>query len=235
MGYSAELEQSIATGSSGVRPPGLSPESGNGSKEIKIISTLGLSEVERRLRSTPLKDNGVPGFSPYHSSKITLELIDVNQLHPCSLYALSSQLNILRELRRLFLQKGLDILNLTSDRTFITYNCGGKDYVISPPVIEVSEEDGSILVITDGLHRIFIAKELGLATIRAIKIENTAAPLPVLPVDWSEIKLCDVVPPTEQKRKFRFAGMKEIWQWIATHQTRFNQGFDPQYFFYRSL
>lgn len=235
MGYSAEFEQSIAIGSSGVRSPGFGPEGDSCPKEIKIISTLDFTEVERRLRSTPLKDNGVPGFYPYRSSKIILELIDVNQLHPCSLYALSSQLNILRELRRLFLQEGLDILNLTSDQTFVTYNYGGKDYAISPPVIEVSEEDGSILVITDGLHRILVAKELGLTTIRAIKIENTAAPLPVLPVDWSEIKLCDTVPSTEQKRKFRFAGIKEIWQWIADHQTRFNQGFDPQYFFYRSL
>jgi hypothetical protein len=104
-----------------------------------------------------------------------------------------------------------------------------------PPVVEVSDDDQGTLVITDGLHRTHIAKMRGLKTIMALKIQKTAIPLPVLPIEWPEIKLCDTVPPSEQKRRFRFTDMQEIWQWIDDHQERFKQGFEPRYYCYRSL
>lgn len=224
---------------SGIRPPGFHPEIGSIPKELTIIDTYDFLELTRRLKEAPIKDKVIFGFCPYRPATITLESIPIGELHPCSLYVLKPQLYLLGELRRAFLNKGVDILNLHPNMTVINYQWGDKSNQIMPPIVEVSEDDGGTLIVTDGLHRVILAKELGSEVITVAKIESTAAPLPVLPVEWDEVAIYEEVPPT--KRRFRLSTVEENWRWISDNPDRFLKGLNsPEnsfggYFFYRSL
>lgn len=69
-----------------------------------------------------------------------------------------------------------------------------------PPLIEVF---GSSLIIMDGIHRNYIAKQSG-ATLNAILIENIEVPFPCSPRDWSEIQVISMKhkPKDIEKRFF---------------------------------
>ncbi len=204
-----------------------------------IEAVGGFSTIVDRLRNTTLGDVGshsLPDFHPYLRSKITLEEVRIDELHPCALYVLEANLERVAKLRKAFvnyqmeLASGIfsdyrfDIFNLDKFNSIFQYQWGGKSgCILSPPVVEVSEDDGGISVITDGLHRVTTAKQDGKETITVTKIENIAVPLPALPVSWDEVKTYNEVPSL--KRKYRFETMDEIDTWIEQNQERFNLGF----------
>lgn len=225
----------------GIREPGFKPEIDCLSLELSIERCYDFPELESRLKETPLLS--LPGFYPYRLSQVSLEEIPVIQLHPCSLYVLKSLLDFTRGLREKFLEKGVDTLRLNEEASLIEYSLGGslKSFIL-PPIVEVSEDDGGILVIVDGLHRTVVAKEQGLPTITTVVIRDTACPIPAMPVSWEEIRVFDQVPPTQEKRRFRFRSLQQNLKWSIANYNRFVQGFDPneiegreKYFFYRSL
>lgn len=165
-------------------------------------------------------------------SIIRLEEVPISKLVPLALYVLKPKLEYLGRLREAFLKQGIDILNLPEDKARITFNWGDqKAVVISPPLVEVSEDDGGLWVITDGLHRRSLAEDLGESSITSIVVKNTAAPLPFLPVRWDEVKRVSKTPPTSEKRKPRFKSPAELINWPKTSQRnyeRFIDGFaDP--------
>lgn len=201
-------------------------------QELTITATRDFSAVEQILRETTLLNETIEGFHPYLPSLISLEEVSPSQLHPIALYVLQSHLKRTEKLRDAFLQQGIDILNLTEEKTRITYNWGDRSNItISPPIVEVSEDDGGLWVITDGLHRVVTAKDLSIPKIRIVLIRNTAAPLIALPVAWSEVKRFNEVPPLELKRKYRFSSPQELVRWNISSQRnyeRFMSGFaDP--------
>lgn len=213
---------------SGIRPEGFHPESINCQENLVITATHGFGEIEREARNITLLNGSIPGFHPYRSSLITLEEVPLNQIHPCTLYVLEPQLGIIKQLRNAFLKQGVDLLRMTSDKALIEYRWGNHNHcIISPPVVEVSEDDGDILVLVDGLHRV-LSQELRLPTINVILVKKTACPLPVKPVSPNEIRRCEVVPPTKMKRHFRFEKPEEISRWLTEHFERFKQGFPPE-------
>jgi len=212
---------------SGIRPEGYKPEIVNYPDNVVITATYDFSEVKQRVRTITLFGAVIPGFYPYRLSTISLEEIRLDQLHPCSLYALESQIEIERQLREAFLKQGIDLLKMTLEKSLIEYNWGDqKNCIISPPLVEVSVDDGGILVLVDGLHRALLARELGINSIVVTKAENIACPLVPLPVSWSEVELHKTVPPTAEKRRFRFQSPEEIRRWMFKNHYRFIQGFD---------
>lgn len=212
---------------SGIRPPGYTPEVELKPQGLTIVRTYDFSEYLSRLRQVTLLNEVIPGFHPLRLSTVTLEAVSLDKLHPCALYVLRSQLTITRRLREAFLTQEIDILNLDKKRTIIDYHWGEQqNCIIAPPLVEISQDDGGIWIVVDGLHRVTTAKELGLATITVAKVENTAASIPALPVSWDEVKYCDAVPPTELRRKFRFNSPLEVRKWIQDNYDRFLQGFD---------
>ncbi len=199
------------------------PENG----QLIIHSIKGFHEVVNTLRNVTLKDDPIPSFHPYWRSRITLEEVEIESLHPCALYVLRNGLTRTRQLRDEFLEQGIDIFAMKAHRAWVSYSGNdGMSYKVTPPIIEVSEDDGGIMVITDGLHRVSTAKELGLRSIVVIKIQDTAIPLPAFPVGWEEVQIVDNVPATENKRKFRHQTWQEIDDWIRDNWERFTQGFD---------
>ena len=197
-------------------------------KGLQILGTKGLGHVISEIRSVTLLQE--KDFYPYNVSSITLEKVSLADLYPCALYVLKSGLETAKELRDEMLLQGIDTLNLTEDNTQIIFNWKGQeDCVIFPPMVEVSEDDGDILVATDGLHRAFLARQLEMSHISAIVIKNTACPLPALPVTWGEVMVCDTVPPSDEKRRYRFQSTEELNLWplrSRRNRDRFLQGFE---------
>jgi 8-oxo-dGTP pyrophosphatase MutT (NUDIX family) len=197
-----------------------------GSQELSIERTYDQEYLIYLLRNAPLKDNPVRGFLPYRAGKFSIVTLDPAELFPTALYVLKSGLDKAKKLRQLFLQKGIDTLNLTPEQAVIDFTYGGKQHCrISPPLVEISPDDGGKRVITDGLHRAKTAVVSG-EKISVMQVEGSSMPTPAKAVGWDEIKVCDAVPPLDQKRKFRFPNWPEIINWQTDNYPRFITGFN---------
>jgi hypothetical protein len=118
----------------------------------------------RRLREVTLAGDPIPGFRPYRSSTITLEEVPMDELYPCALYVLLGHLEFQRKLRgRLSRRKvSIDPLHLREECALVEFHWKSQDsQVLTPPLIEVSEDDGNMMVVTDGLHRVTVGRDEG--------------------------------------------------------------------------
>jgi len=195
--------------------------------ELKITGTYPVAAVVQKLREAPLANDPIPGFRPYRVSTITLESVTPEKLYPCALYVLRPHLALAQDLRESFLAQGIDPLNLTADAAQIDFEWQGQTRcTISAPIVEISVDDGGIPVLVDGLHRVMLARTLNLPEVTVIQIRNTAIPLPVLPVDWHEIRDYETTPPPHLKRRFRFESKEALLRWVGENYDRFLQGFD---------
>lgn len=207
------------------------------SEDLQIVGVKDFSYVDGLLRRVTLLHE--KKFHPYQASSITLEPVSISDVRPCALYVLEQGLETARQLRDALFTQGIDTLGLAKDKAHIIYNWGGQsNWMISPPIVEVSEDDGNIPVVTDGLHRFFLAKVLDVSHINSIVIRNIACPLPAFPVEWNEVRLCKSVPPNDKKRRFRFNTTHELEQWSTLsqrNQDRFLQGVEDKSDFIQQL
>jgi len=184
----------------------------------EIIKTYDFSQLSEKIRNIRLLNNSINGLHPYLSSQISLEEVNISDIKPCALYVLNQNLIIQRELRSQFRLHNIDTLHLSPDKSLINFEWGGIEKIMTPPIVELSEDDGFTPIITDGLHRVCMAKDIGVSQITALVIKNTAVPLSVLPVEWDEVKRLDSVPPTKEKRKMRFEPSSEMFRWFGLNE-----------------
>ena len=108
------------------------------------------------------------------------------------------------------------------------------EWLLAPPIVEVSKIDGNIPVLVDGEHRFVLAREYG-QKVRVVWIEGVSEEIPVIakPIKWDEVKIYDVVPELAGKRDFRFRNLKDIprSKTIKEKVTKENMF----YFYYRDL
>jgi hypothetical protein len=202
-------------------------------EKLIIVHTDSFAQIKPLLRTIKLANDPIPGFLPYRRSTFSLAKMEIDSLHPCALYVLRSHLELVRDLRQTFLdQYSIDILHLTESTTRIIYDYKGLiNCIISPPLVEVSIDDGPepVPTLADGLHRVMLAKSLGFTTVTVIKIENTACPLIALPVHWDEVRIHNTVPKEAEKRRYRFTSPEQLLQWPKSsfeNYNRFQDGFD---------
>lgn len=200
---------------------------------LVVTGTKDFAEVVRRLKEATLKDDPIPGFRPYRSSTVTLEEVPLDEIYPCALYVLLDHLQFQRALRKKLLRRKnpIDPLHLQENRALIEFRLGSPDtQTLTPPLIEVSEDDGDKMVVADGLHRVTVGRDEGKSHIMAMVARNVAVPLPFLPVRWDEVRRLDAVPSETQKHRPRFASAEEMVAWNKRsnrHRERFMGGFDP--------
>lgn len=200
---------------------------------LTITDTGNFSEIVHRLREVTLAGDPIPGFRPYRSSAIALEEVPLDELYPCALYVLLENLQLQRELRSRLLKRKdpIDPLHLREDRAIIEFCWKSPDIqVLTPPLVEVSEDDGNIMVVTDGLHRVTLARDEEESHVAAIVARNIAVPLPFIPVQWDEVRRLNAVPQEIEKRRPRFASATEMVSWNKRNYRnweRFLGGFDP--------
>lgn len=192
---------------------------------IEIIATHDFQEVIKRLRKVTIK--GDPRVHPYRQSTIKLREVSPDDLWPCALYVLIGNLATQQDLQTAMKARGIDPLHLTEDCSLVEFNWGDQEgLVLTPPLVEVSEDDGNKEVVVDGLHRVITGRDNGEPTVAVTFVQNIAVPLPSYPVPWAEVQGVETIPPTAAKRKFRFQDKDpETWpDWNERNFARFQQG-----------
>lgn len=181
--------------------------------DIRILRRIPEAELAGRLRVLTLLNSAV---RPYETAEIRFASVPPDLLFPAALYVARPNLERQRKLREAFLRQGADTLDLHGGVEFQT---GNEVWTVIPPVVEFQSEKAEfhprrpgdpdcppaeveIPLINDGLHRVWLARELGL-NIRVVLIRGVppAHPYYAYPASWPRVKLLDDVPTDKAARK----------------------------------
>jgi hypothetical protein len=160
-----------------------------------------------RLRQTRLR--GFDGAQPYIGASLELVPgVDTEALTPAQNYVLTPGVDKIVELRTTLLAEGVDIFALNGGVYVVTSNDPDERIPVIPPVIEESVEPGGrrVLLINDGMHRVFAARSLGLS-ISVVIARGVPAEYPyyafALDGGWSRVTPLAELPDGHQKKEYR--------------------------------
>jgi hypothetical protein len=169
------------------------------------------------IRQTRLR--GFGGAQPYLDA--TLELVpamDAGALTPAQNYVLTPGIAKIIDLRNALLPRGIDIFALDGGVYVTTSDNPGDRIPVIPPIVEESvEPDGrTVLLINDGMHRIYAARSLGLP-ISVVVARGVPAEYPyyafALDGGWSRVKPLAELPDGHQKKEYRLpANYKSLFR-----------------------
>ncbi|MEK9200507.1 MAG: hypothetical protein AAB909_00875 [Patescibacteria group bacterium] len=183
--------------------------------QLKLINIEDFDLGFNRLKNAKLELSGDLDLFEYQNAEIGLADLTMQDLLPCSYYALKSRLEFQREYReRLLRELGLDLFRLPG----IAYiKDGEKVFGLVPPFVEsYPEESGEIVsVLQDGVHRFLLSAELGIK-IKCILIKNVNCDRRYLPYahpnSWEELKLIDELPSIKKRyrREPKYSFMRPL-------------------------
>ena len=177
------------------------------SLEIVSLQRFGREELLGALRETPLR--GQADLRPYANA--TLELtapLRTDLLTPAQRYVLLPRVRAMIALRRALLAHGVDLFALDGGLHMRTSADPEETIPVTPPVVEESSEpDGrTVLLVNDGLHRVFAARTLGLP-ISVVLVRGVSSEHPyyayALPGGWSDVSELEELPDDYQKKNYR--------------------------------
>lgn len=192
--------------------------------------------LEQALRKVPL--TGDPGVLPYKEAKISSQVVEASEIYPIARYVLQQNLEVQEKLHRMFMEEHkIDTLDLNGKKGGVFFEVEGEEgeWLMSPPVVEISAADDNKPVLVDGEHRFMLAREYG-QKVRVIWIEGVPEHVPVvaLPIAWNEVEIFDEVPPLTQKRDFRYESLADFPDISGFSDVPLNEE-NFHYFFYRDL
>ncbi|GAB1690725.1 hypothetical protein [Krasilnikovia sp. M28-CT-15] len=176
--------------------------------QIKSLESFGPDYLLKALATTRLQ--GFDGIRPYADARISLEVMDTELLAPAQRYVLRPTISKITELRAALMARGQDIFALNGG-VFVQTNEQEDRIPVIPPIIEESlEPDGrTVLIINDGIHRVFAARCAGLP-ISVVVIRGVPAELPyyafALRNGWADVQQLDELPESFQKKEYRIPG-----------------------------
>lgn len=170
-----------------------------------------VEEAFARLRAAPLDAANGEEICIYRNAQMRIADFYPGELNPTTLYVLRKQVELLRAMRLQFIEQyGIDILrqsNILHVRTD-----SGEMLGMAPPFVEFYVETVSIVardgekdppaplslkipILKDGMHRAWLARELGLP-IRCVAVHGALeAYRPyAYPNSWADVKLFDETP-----------------------------------------
>jgi len=174
---------------------------------VLSVEPFDRAELLDALRRTRLR--GFDGAQPYADA--TLELVpaaDTETLAPAQRYVLAPGVARILELRDALLAHGLDFFALDGGAYVRTSDAPDERVPVIPPMVEESHEpDGrTVLIINDGIHRVFAARSLGLpiATVVARGVPREYPYYACALTDgWSGVEELDELPDGFQKKTYR--------------------------------
>lgn len=186
-------------------------------KKVKIIKFEYYNQetLIEKIRKVHLK--GRPETTLYKNADITLERnINPDDIHFPQYYVLEKDLREITRTREELLEYGVDIFKLIGFvRVFYRDEEDFQEKVFDtlPPVVEISEADGGIPLLNDGMHRLYLAREAGSA-VNIVKIQNFnhSYPYYALPNEagWNNLKRCEEVP--DIKKNYRIKEYKTLFR-----------------------
>lgn len=203
---------------------------------ITILKRYSWDEFVDHLRQVGLV--GDTQLKPYAQAHFSLETVSTDDIAPISKYVLKGHVTMQQYLRQTFAeQHQIDIFNLPQQQPTVVFEISDEQgqWLISPPIVEVSSADQNRRVLLDGEHRFYYARQLGLP-VTAVVVENVHPRLPVvgLPLEWDQVSEFAQTPPIDQKRHFRFPTLDsfpDVSDLTSVKITAENF----HYFFYRDL
>ncbi|EWC64165.1 hypothetical protein UO65_0491 [Actinokineospora spheciospongiae] len=130
---------------------------------------------------------------------------------PAQNYVLRPTVDTILALRANLLDEGIDLFALDGGAHVRMQDNPDEVVPVIPPVVEESREpDGrTVLVVNDGLHRLFAARSVGLP-ISVVLIRDVPPDCPyyayALRDGWSQVAELDELPDTHQKKEYRVPG-----------------------------
>lgn len=173
---------------------------------VKSVATINRDDLLSTLRQTRLR--GFDGARPYESADLTIETVGADLLSPAQNYVMASSVAVVEVLRKELCQHGHDIFALDGGLTLTTAEAPAEAIPVLPPVIEQSDEPGGrqVLLINDGMHRVFAARRAGLP-ISVVVARGVPARYPyyafALETGWPEVELLDQMPEGRIRKKYR--------------------------------
>ena len=169
---------------------------------------FGHGELLERLASTRLR--GFDGARVYENAELELAAATPPEaLAPAQRYVLKAGVEKVLELRAALLEAhGVDTFALDGGAYVRTSDDPGERIPVIPPVVEESlEPDGrTVLVINDGIHRVYAARSLGLP-ISVVVARGVPSEWPyyalALQGGWAEVQELDELPDGFQKKEYR--------------------------------
>jgi hypothetical protein len=155
---------------------------------------------------------GFDGARPYAGAALDLEpATDPEALAPAQRYVLKGGVAKILELRDALLAHGVDVFALDGGAYVRTSDAPDEVVPVIPPVVEESvEPDGrTVLIINDGIHRVFAARSLGLP-ITTVVARGVPAEYPyyalALADGWSDVVELDELGDGFMKKTYRNPG-----------------------------
>jgi hypothetical protein len=171
------------------------------------VEPFGEAELLAKLAAVRLRGHGQPAV--YEGAELCLEpAFDPERLSPAQRYVLRGGVQNILALRQALLGQGIDVFDLRGGVFVRTGERPDERMPVIPPVIEESHEpDGrTVLVINDGIHRVYAARSLGLpisvVVARGVPQEYPYYAL-ALPDGWAGVEELDELPAGYQKKEYR--------------------------------
>jgi hypothetical protein len=159
------------------------------------------------IRQTRLR--GFNNAQPYLSASLELvPALHTDALTPAQNYVLTPSVDKILELRADLLAKRVDIFALDGG-VYVTTSADPDERIpVIPPIVEESiEPDGrTVLLINDGMHRIFAARSLGLP-VSVVLARGVPREYPyyafALDDGWCQVIAVAELPEGHQRKKYR--------------------------------
>ena len=169
-----------------------------------------------KLHNVSLMQN--PKIKPYKNTIITLEKININSLSPTQKYLMNPELEKVKNLYKELKKHDVDLYNLNG---YVDIYLEGYNTPISvlPIIVEESiEENGEVhLIVNDGMHRSFYAKQLNIipqvAYIRGVNTEKYPYYAYPLENSWNtEFDFLDNIPEGYIKKQYRWENFRFLYR-----------------------
>jgi len=182
---------------------------------IEKFEYFNTDHLVERLRKMHIK--GRPDLTIYRDARITLEEdYPIEQVVFPQYYVLEKDLEEITLCRRALMEYGVDIFRL---RGFVRVWSRRQDngqmqvFDVTPPVVEISQADGGIPLLNDGMHRLYLARQESPA-MNLVIVEGVDPRYPyyALPNEggWDSLQRCREVP--DIKKNYRIADYKSLFR-----------------------
>ena len=180
------------------------------SVELRSVEPFDAQELLATLRRTPMPGRG--GALPYAEADLRIApAVEPDTLAPAQRYVLRPGLRRTVALRSQLLRHGIDLFALDGGAWVTTpggSGASGDRRPVLPPIVEASvEPDGrTVLLIADGIHRVFAARAAGVP-IAVVVVRGVPASLPYYafanPGGWDDVEPLDALRDGFAKKAYR--------------------------------
>jgi len=180
------------------------------SLELRSVEPFGSDELLATLRRTPMP--GRDGARPYAEADLRIAAaVEPDNLAPAQRYVLRPGLRRTEALREALADHGIDLFALDGGAWVTTRDAPGASgdrRPVLPPIVEASvEPDGrTVLLIADGIHRVFAARAAGVP-IAVVVVRGVPASLPYYAYananGWADVREIDALTPGFRKKTHR--------------------------------